>query len=265
MPDGSHPSGSHQPEHGVARAERHAQSSLTHEAQSDQARRVVPRPGDDARRREAVALAPVRGEPADWSPRRHNRRQFRSERGRRCGNGARCPPERRDVHQVHARGVARIERGMRAGEQRGHERADQVHPLRRRVALRLPLGERANLRSRESLERPRTGETRQGRGAAHGRGDGCACLRRARIQPHRRGGAGPDVPQLVHERGLRVKRAEPGCRAVRQVDAAVLLGGPADRADVRERDPASREVGHQQVQGLGPHQRRRVDDPRVGR
>ena len=193
MPGGLRPRGAHQPENGVTRAERHAQAPFTYETQPHQAGRVVPRPGDDARGWKAVALAPVRRERADGGPRRHNRRQLRRERGRGCGQRVRRPPARGDVHQVHARGIARLEWRMRAGQQRRHERADQVHALGVRVGVGLRHGERANLRTGEALEGPRTGETRQRRGAAHGRRDGRACLRRARVQPHRRGGARPDI------------------------------------------------------------------------
>ena len=73
-----------QREHRVARAERHGHDAIVDDAGADQARRVVARPRHDRRRRQRVALLPVRRQRSEYLPRRPNRRQSRGEirRGR---------------------------------------------------------------------------------------------------------------------------------------------------------------------------------------
>src|SRR4030095_1797253 len=66
-----------------------------------------------------------------------------------------------EIHQVHARGVAGIDRGVGAREQRGEKRADEMHASGRTIVLGRSLEEAPDLRTGEPLERTRARTPRE--------------------------------------------------------------------------------------------------------
>jgi hypothetical protein len=58
-----------------------------------------------------------------------------------------------EIHQIHARAVAGIDRRIGACQYRGEKRADQMHPSRLTKSLWRPFEESTDLRTGEPLER----------------------------------------------------------------------------------------------------------------
>ena len=208
-------------------------------------------------RRKSVALLPVRRQRAGHRIRRPNRRQLRCQ-ARCSGRDGWLPPvARRQVHQVHAGTVARIERRMRADQQRRHERAHQVHAIGRGVApgsvfenFRIcgPV-KRSNARDPVcalSGPAPPTAAviSRHSAPVLESIQIGDACARQHRCD-------------LLGQRPRGIQRSEARRGAAVQVHAPVLLRRPGDRRDSPEVDAALREPAEHHVQRLGPHHRRR--------
>ena len=75
-----------------------------------------------------------------------------------------------------------------------------------------------------------------------------------------------DILELAGEGPGRVERAQPLTGPRVHVDAAVLLRGTGDRAQAAPVDVGvAHEVGHDPVERFGPHERRRMHGPRIGR
>ena len=105
-------------------------------AHAHQAARVVAGERDDRYpRAETVALDEVRRDRADNGVRRRwAARSLAASPGAVAFRQRRIPAAGIQVEQVHSGAIAQIDRGRRAGEQRGHKRADQVNFRRVPVA-----------------------------------------------------------------------------------------------------------------------------------
>src|SRR5690606_38057579 len=146
----------------VARAEGDRDAAALDESHSDKAARVVPGPAHDLDIAWiSVPLDPIRRERADDRPRFANLRQSLPKPGRRRLERFRRPCLARQVHEVHAGAVARIDRSILPREEARHERAHEVDSARRFVEIAALLPELADLWSREPLEGPRTGDARE--------------------------------------------------------------------------------------------------------
>ena len=176
----------HDAEDRVARTERYRHQPLAHESGAHEAARVVAGPDDDPRRRQVVAFGPVGRERAGDAPRILDRRQLRLEALRRGAQGVRRPALLREVHQVHARSIARIDRRVFAREQRRQPRADEVDAVGRCVPVGIFPRELADLRTGEALEGARSGQHRQRTRSAERGFDRAAVEARARVHPDRR-------------------------------------------------------------------------------
>ena len=121
----------------------------------------------------------------------------------------RRPLLRRQIHEVHARAVARVDRHVRAGEQRREPRADEMDAIGRGVGGGLVLGKLPDLRPGEALERARAGEAGERARPPDRRFDGGALAGRARVHPDRRRAAREHVGELIGERLRRIERAQP--------------------------------------------------------
>ena len=180
--------------------------------------------------RKRVAVAPVRRERAGDRPRRANRRKpAPADRAR----WRRAPPVTsrhvREVHQVHAGAVARIDRRVAAREERRQVRADQVnaHRCRRRRRGRSSKNLRicgpvkrsyAPIRSARQRPRVRRAPARSPRTAP-----------RALVHPDRRLRRARTMPAAAARAAARGSSCRQTARAsALQVDAAVLLRGAGD-------------------------------------
>ena len=182
----------------------------------------------------------------------------RSRRPGAVARHRRLPPvSGRQIHQVHAGAVARIERRVSAGEQRRHERAHQVNAAGRVVRGGIGLEELADLRPREPLERARAGVLAERTRAADGVGDLAALGAGARIHPDRRFLARQHRRHLPGERLRGIERADCRRGAAVEIHAAVLLRRAADGRDAADVEAARRDPAEHHVERFRPHHRRR--------
>lgn len=166
---------------------------------------------------------------------------------------------RADVHDVHPGAIGLVDAGVPSNEQRRHERADERDPLGGVVHLRPGLPHLPYLRPRAALVRAAPREGGEPEGPAHGRLHLPALRRRAAVHPHGRFRRRERAGELRREAPGRVERG-----ALGPVHAAVLLRGAGDGGDAAE-VRARTQLGEEQVQGLGPHERRRHDAAGLGR
>ena len=155
---------------------------------------------------------------------------------------------------------------MTAGEQRRHERAHQVDPLGARVGRGIGGREFPDLRAGEPLVGARAGQLRERLVAPHRRRQRRALGRRAAVHPDRRDASREDPVELIDQGTAGVEPPQHRAGPVRQVDAAVLLAGAGDGADLREVQPArGQDTCHPVERGRPHHRRRRDDAPAVPR
>ena len=168
------------------------------------------------------------------------------------------------IHQVGARGVARVERRVASDQQRRHERADEMNALGGGVAAGIVRRELADLRSGEALERARAGARGQRRGAADSArqsprtGRWCSSPSRS-ARRDATGAARPAaraaVPDRVAPARWRRRRSDRRCRAAARTRKSRRDGRGPTPAPARPRSSIER---------LGPHDRRGGRGCRIG-
>ena len=169
---------------------------------------------------------------------------------------------RRQIHQIHPGAVARIDRSVASGEQRGQERADEVNPIGRGIRGRLVRRELADLRTGESLESAGARVLRETCVTADCRGDLAALGAGAGVHPDRRYGTRQHRLDLIDKRSPGIERSERRGRAGIQIDAAVLLRRSGNRGEAADVD-ARRDPRHHRVECRCPHERRRHRHSRI--
>ncbi len=142
----------HEPEDCVACPQRHGDASFSHEPCANETAGVITRPRDHLRGRKPVTHLPIPRQRSNDGRRGRNCRELVTQSWCCRCDGGRPPVLRREIHQVHARGVAGVDGCVGTHQQRGEKRADQVHPPRLAVSLWRSFEEPTDLRTGEPLK-----------------------------------------------------------------------------------------------------------------
>ncbi len=132
------------------------------------------------------------------------------------------------------------------------------------VRRRFLLEEFSDLRPREALEGARSGSDRETLAASNRVGQLSALDGRRRVQPDRRDRTRKRACDLLDDRTSRIEAGKRRCCVLIQVHAAMLLRRTRYRGKTIEIQSAVRHARQHQIERLGPHQRRRECDRRIG-
>ena len=147
----------------VARAETDDDLARLRGPHADEAGRIIAGPDDDlALRGETISGDEVSGDAAGHGRTRADRRKLGGEIGRGRGERGRRPITFANIHQVHARAIAGINRGILTSEHRREERRNEMDALRLGPSGRLEFGEAADLRASETLRGHGAGQVADG-------------------------------------------------------------------------------------------------------
>ncbi len=196
-------------------------------------------------------------------PGRGQGRELGQEEWRGRLDGAGVPAPMPYVHDVRAAAVPVVDRREATGDQRGHERADEADAGGPRVAVGVRLREAPDLRAGEALEGGGARGLGGGAWPTEGRLDLAALLGGGRVHPHGRRRPRERRGQLHREGRGRVEALQDPLGVGVQVDGPVLLPGARYREDLGERKALPAQGFEEEIEGLDPHERRRVDDSRV--
>ena len=254
----------HRTEKRVTGAQAHSDLPGLDEPQTDDAGRIVPGPRSRPRFGiQTVFIHKIAADRTEILSGCGQGRELFLQTGRGRLECVHVPHFFADVHQVHARAVAVVNRRHPARQQRGQKRAHQCDARRFGIGLGLGLEKLTDLGPGEPLKRVRAGARGGVLDTAQFLADLRALRRGRRVHPNGRGFAREHPAQVLHQRPLGVQQLQRGTNPVIEIDRAVLLAAAADGQDIAQRHPVLFHARENQVQRLGPHQGRAMLHQRI--